>query len=789
MTPLLFLVAGWLAGIVVAAGVSQPLLIWLTLAAVFLIALLLGRDRARLRLSLACLLAFALGGARYQFAQPTFDASTLAYYNGAQDVTLEGVVWEAPEVREASDGVRTHLRLRVETIHLPDAPAPLPVSGLMLVYAPQFSAARLAATGEAEWRYGDRLRIIGHLETPPEFEDFSYRDYLARQGVYSQMRQPRVEFVAAAQGQWFYQLVLGFKDHALQRVQTLFPEPHAALLQGILLGVESGLPADIREAFSITGTSHLIAISGFNVAVLVGLCLSLFSRWLGPNRGALLTIGVIAAYTLLVGAGASVVRAAIMGSLGLIGQRLGRSAPGLNLLAVAALLMTLHNPFTLWDVGFQLSAMATLGLIVYAGPAQTALKNWLLRFAAPARAEAIARVLGDIVLLTLAAQITTLPVLVSTFNQLSLIALIANIVILPVQPAVMILGGLALMLGLVWLPLGQFAAALAYPFVAYTLAFVQFFARLPGASFAVAVGLWPAALFYLALFGLTWLLRLPAEKRPAWWGRFLKDVLPMGDLPPICTGGLAALAVIAFLAWSAHFSLPEPGRLRVVMLDAGRGAGVLIQTPSGRYALIDGGPSGNALVRGLAQAMPLWANQLDLLVVAAPREEAIGGLPEALTRYTVRRALLTQAPHTGGGSAAYRALLETLQEQQIDVLDAASRPAFDLGDGAHLRVLADGESGSVLRLEYGRFSVLFALGAMPAGVEPATAVLIGAEAQPLEAWLPKLNPQIVLIAGDQLPSTPEARSLLSGRTVLQSSQDGAITLVTDGQQLWVETER
>jgi competence protein ComEC len=769
---LVAVVLGWLAGLALAASLHQPIAVWLALAGGALGLAIALRAHPRWRLLFVCLVALALGAARYQIAQPVFDATTLAYYNDAGTVTIEGVVWDEPEVRDSGAATaRTNLRVRAESVTLPGESAPRSVSGLVLVYAPRYSKERLASTNSAEWRYGDRVRVTGTLETPPEFEGFSYRDYLARFGLYSQVRRAQVVFVVAGQGQPFFQLVFDFKARALATLTQIFPEPHAALLQGILLGTESNIPPDIKDAFSATGTSHVVAISGFNVSILVAVFMALFTRAVGPNRGALLTIAVIVAYTLLVGASASVVRAAIMGSLGLIALRLGRRSVGLNTLAAAAWLMTAFNPLTLWDVGFQLSAAATLGLILYAEPFQLGLQGWLERRLPPATAERLSRLVADFFLMTLAAQITTLPLIAYTFGQLSLISLIANVIILPVQPAVMVLGLIALVLGLVWLPLGQLAAWLTYPFTAYTLAFVQFFARVPGASIRfddVSPALVVA--FYAVLFGVTWIMRRPADDRPGWWSRFIADGAPLS--------GVAALGLVTFFAWGAVFAQPEPGRLRLTVLEAGPGDATLITTPSGAHVLANGGPSGGALVRSLAQQLPPFANEIEWLLITSARDSGLGGLPDLLARYRVSAVWATPAESR---STVYRTVMDMLEAQAVPVTRMETGAVMDLGDGAQLRVLPEG----ALRVEWGRFSALFLMDAENPAREwlPATVLLAGEDVAD-ESPATTLDPRLIVLMGAADDPAPFA-----GRTVLSPAQRGVITVSTDGQHLWVETER
>jgi beta-lactamase superfamily II metal-dependent hydrolase len=351
----------------------------------------------------------------------------------------------------------------------------------------------------------------------------------------------------------------------------------------------------------------------------------------------------------------------------------------------------------------------------------------------------------------------------------------------------MLLGGLAMLLGLIWPPLGQIAAWLTWPLTAYTLAFVDVFAQVPGGTLALGE-VAPAAvlLFYAALFGLTWVLTRPADQRPAWWAPFARESLP--------AGGAGLLALATLLAWSTAFSWPEaPTRLQVTVLETGPAPAVLIQTPAGGAVLVDGGRSGGALTRGLARHLPLFQTRLDLLVMAGLGEEAAGGLPDLLDRYTIQRALLTGAPPSGAAQAA--ALQALTASPAVERVSAAEKPGFNFGDGLRLQVLADGPRGSALRLEWGRFSLV-----IPGKVNfeqdpralaeawPATAVVLpGRDTPAAELLLQALDPAVVVLAGG--PPAPEMAGALAGRLVLRTDERGAISLLTDGERLWVETAR
>lgn len=725
------------------------------------------------------LIALALGAARWQAAQPDLqDPAFIASYNDSgQGVTIEALLIEPPDERDTY----TNLRLEVIALRLPGGLPAGQVSGLAL--------ARLDPGGD--WRYGDQLRLEGVLETPPENDDFSYREYLARQGVYSMLSYPRSELVRRDRGKRWLAALYEFKQHLLSLVYRFFPEPEASLLSGILLGVETGIPAPVQEAFRRTGTAHVIAISGFNITILAGLFSSIFSRLLGRWRGAVLATISIAIYTLLVGASPAVVRAALMGGLSVFAGQIGRRQEGLNSLAVIAGLMAAWNPSVLWDVGFQLSFAATLGLVLFAdrlaGWAQTLVSRWV---AAPA-AQQIARLAGEYLLFTLAAQVTTLPVMAYHFKEISLLALIANPLILPVQPAVMILGGLALLAGLVFAPAGQLLAYLAWPFALYTIRAVELVGAIPWGVLELGDTTPGWVIIYFAFLG--WL---------AFGGERIKNALAALWRPGLAAAGLAALTV---LVWRSALSAPD-GRLHLTLLDVSRsgrsGEAILIQTPGGRCVLVNGGPSASALSDALGRRLPPTGRRLDALVVAGNEDEQIEALPRVVERFPPEMVLWAGERRT---SFAARSLLETLNRMELAPVEAQAGHILDLGDGAALKVLGVGRRGSVLLLEWRNFRALLPVGmdfdTLDALEQDPTlaglSALLLAESgyAPLNSagWIEKLRPEVVLLSvatGDRR-GLPDAETLaaVEGYTVLRTDWNGWIELTTNGEQLWVEAAR
>src|SRR5258708_2862805 len=432
--PLLWISLSFLSGIVLNRFLHLPLGAWLIVVS---IPVLLGWSNLKRFPALksydawvmtAAFIALWLGALRYEQSVGKVTPFDVSWYNDRKyDVLVSGTLTGPPDYRDAY----TNLRLSVNQID--SGKHAFDVHGLLLVRVP----------ANQTYEYGDALRLRGQLQTPPVSEDFSYRDYLERQGILSYMPNAEATRLPGDGGNPIVHAIYAIRERSFDNIYRLFPDPEASLLAGILLGDASGLPDSIQQAFKNTGTAHIIAISGFNISIVAGIFVTFFSRMFGARRGALAAISGIAFYTFLVGASASVVRAALMATLALFALQVGRRQQGLNTLGFVAALMALWNPLVLWDAGFQLSFFATLGLILYGEPFRLAAENFLARYLSPSRALQAAKLLTDYVLLTLAAQLTTLPIMAYQFKQISLVSIIANPFILPAQPAVEILGGLA----------------------------------------------------------------------------------------------------------------------------------------------------------------------------------------------------------------------------------------------------------------------------------------------------------------------------------------------------------
>jgi competence protein ComEC len=787
--PLFWLSLAFLCGIGIAGAVTLPISIWLAMAVSALALGLLWRFLVQ-SLDMASagtwitsgtlfLIFLCLGSIRYEAARPDFGAYDLAWYNDRDyDVLITGWVTELPDLRDTY----TNLSIRVTGLDTGGG-TDLTVNGLLLA----------RVDPDQTYHYGEVIRLRGRLKTPPENEDFSYRDYLARQGVHSYMTKTDVTILPGNGGNFLEAGMFALKSRALDITYRLFPDPEASLLAGILLGVDNGLTDDLQQAFKDTGTSHIIAISGFNISIIAAIFLSLFGRVFGPRRGAFFAAVGIIFYTLLVGAEAAVVRAAVMGVVALFARHFGRRQDGLNTLFLAAAGMALFNPFYLQDVGFQLSFAATLGLVLYAEPLSQFATRLLTKINLPqSTVEKISGPISDFFLLTLAAQITTLPIMAYQFNRLSLVSFIANPFILPVQPAVMILGGLADILGMIFLPLGQIAAFIAWPFVTYTIRMVNFFAGVPGAAVSVDFPLTYVIAWYAALLALTFGWVQITDFFQTLRGRFPR--IPVWAV-------ISTLTILAVLIWRAALATPD-GKLHITFLDAGSSDAILIQTPNGGTVLVNGGESLTLLSSQLGERLPLFHREVDWLIVASTREEEVTALPRLMDRYPPGQVLWA-----GNVEASYsaRTLDQWLTSHEVRVTRAEKDQVLDLGGGATLTVLTSGPRGAVLLIEYRDFRALLPVGSsfdtlteLNSGetVGEVNVLLLGdsgyAQVNPPE-WINFLNPQLTILsvaAGDINGLPPlETLEALGERALLRTDANGWIEVSSDGQQMWVQVQR
>jgi competence protein ComEC len=516
---------------------------------------------------------------------------------------------------------------------------------------------------------GDRIQASGAIQPPPATD---YAAYLLRVGAVGTLRAGSLTVLPPEAG--FGRWLEGLRRSASSALDRAIPEPEAGLAAGILIGLRDRVDRDLAAAFTTAGASHVVAISGWNIAI-VATTLGALAGGLGRRRRSVLTGLAIALYVLFVGPSPSVLRAGVMAGIALVARELGRPSRAAAAMGLAVAILLVLNPTSVDDPGFRLSVLATAGLMAWGTPLARRLSG-----PAPGRVRAwLAESLG----VSLAAQAATLPVILLEFGRLSLIAPIVNLGVVPLVAPAMAAGGLALAAGiLAGLGVPGAVAVIgglpAWVLLGAIVAMIRAGASVPLASVTLSppwdvVAALVSGLAILLLAGFGRHLRRstkpsggkgpspgpaarPAQSGSGDAGRGRTHGRPAGShrrgqrLALIALGG-ASIALA--LAVSHH---PD-GSTRVVVLDVGQGDAILVEGSRGGRMLVDGGPDPGRLLIALDERLPAWDHRIDTLVLTHPHEDHAAGLAVLLSRFRIGRIYEPGMIGPGPGYAAMAALL------------------------------------------------------------------------------------------------------------------------------------
>lgn len=800
---LAWLVGDWLAGQGALAALSW--IPWLVAAAVGL-ALAIGAALAGRRYGLdpgawrtwrallaagALLLWLGLGAARAASANPTHDPLTVARFANGQSIQAQGQVVAEPDERSG---------YRILTIQIT---AITPAHG-----TPQPATGEIEANvyGPADWfapDYGDSLTLTGALDPINGY---------APVGVVARMPSARVSIQARGGGDPLLATLFAWRVALGQAIERSLPGPEAALLIGLLLGLKTPALRARLALFTATGTIHLVVPAGLKVSLLAEMA-SRAARRLGPWPQAIAALLAVGVYSALGGGGPAAARAAIMGALLALAPALGRRYNVYTALALAVLIMTAIEPALIGDAGFQLTALATAALPLLTPGIQAGLRKLAGRWGETRAADLITESLA----VTLAAQIATLPVLALTFQQVSLVAPLANLLTVPLLGPLLIAGGaLALVAVVGWWPLALALAWVVWPALAWVNSVIAWCAGLPLASFATTQAPELLAPVYYVALGVV-IYRI--------WPR-LRAASAALEAAPARHRALGRRALVVALALALLVSLGasvpalasgSTARLDVLNVGPG-GAAILLREPGGFTALIDGGPDGPTLESALATRLPFWRRSLDLVVLTDPRAGAARGLEDAATSFHIATAADAGMAHA---TTEYVAYLDALRHSGAVRQQFRADDVIHLPDDATLTALAppqtlyppdEGDSTAsndlILRLDTPGLRALFlgaaddyALDALAGSGEPLAADVVtlslprGATLDlsgPLGAVLKLARPRVIIITDSPAPALKGSKAALAsmgpsdaqagqalGAQILRVSDQGDISLSGD----------
>ena len=439
-----------------------------------------------------CVLFVVLGIARLQISE--FNAENdklIKFNNNPEKIILTGKIINEPDIRSSYQ----KLKLKIKNME---------------------SVVLVTVGSYPKYSYLDEIKVTGYLKTPPEFEDFNYKNYLLKDGIYSVMDFPKVALTSKKHTytifSFLYEQVVFLKEKLRSSINVNFPSPQNSMVDGIVFGNNKDMPKDLKDRFNATGLSHITAVSGGNIVVLISmLVVILLSLGLWRQQALYFSIILVWIYIILVGFPASGIRAGIMGSIFLFAQALGRQNTSSRTIVLAGSLMLLQNPLLLlYDIGFQLSFLASMG-IIHVKPIFDHFLQFKKEAALHSQLKNIfsqkLKDLTDIVSITLAAQISTLPIIIYNFGTISLIAPITNFLILPIVPFLMVFGFLASIFGIFSGFLGWVFALPCYALIFYVLKILEVFHQ-PWATKSFENIYWGWFLiYYIVLMVLVWFFK------------------------------------------------------------------------------------------------------------------------------------------------------------------------------------------------------------------------------------------------------------------------------------------
>jgi len=387
-------------------------------------------------------------------------------------IKLHGVIADEPDRRP----MKTKYTIGVDKIENSSGVV-IPVTGRVLV------------TDYDAWpqhSYGDEVIVEGKLELPTIIEDFHYDRYLSRYDVYSVIYRAKIQTESSGHGLAVFSFLYGLKNRFEYQLNRLYPEPHASLMAGLLTGSRRGIPEHLLDKFQATGLTHIIAISGYNTSIVISFIS--FALFFVPLRWRFIpAVFSIIFFTLFVGASPSVVRAAIMGILGLFALQSGRQKHSLIAILITGCLMVAWNPKVIWyDAGFQLSFLAVLG-IAYIGPF---FDRFLISFP---------QMIHEPLQMTLSAQLSAVPLIVLLFGRLSLIAPLANVLVALLIPTGMLFGFFGVLISFVSFPLGQLIAFIGWGALELIILIAEICSSLPYAFLETPYIEWKMIIGYYIL--------------------------------------------------------------------------------------------------------------------------------------------------------------------------------------------------------------------------------------------------------------------------------------------------
>ncbi|MFC1559625.1 DNA internalization-related competence protein ComEC/Rec2 [Candidatus Margulisiibacteriota bacterium] len=689
LSPILCFLFAYSLGIIAAKFSNIPFVVVLVMmvGSVSLVFYLSVKRKVPFQVIIA--IVFLAGLFAYKFATLPPPKNNISNFINDKYVTLAGMI--ADEPRATAD--KTLFTLDAKKM------GERSVSGKVKIYL---------NGGSQGVAYGCNIKVKGILSKITSTGNFgllSYTELMEDRGVYAQFRgrTQSLKVLGGNSGNPVKKLTIAIKNKLFASLRKTLKEPYSSLLGSIIFGSKvSPLPDDIKENFRNAGVVHLLVVSGLHMSILLGVTASLLKgAGLSSRIRAVLVSVFNFMFVVMVGAGPSVIRAGIMGEVALLTNIFQRENEFYNTLAFSGLILLIMNPLNIFAVGFQLSFMATWALFYVAPAFEEKLKGKMPPFFA------------NLISIAIAPALATSPIILYNFGQVSFVSIFANMSIIPWIQVIVVLGFFSVLAGAVFLPISMIINNFLLLLLMVLNSIVYFYSHLPFACRFFVPPALPMIVGYYIIVG--WGVEMLKGKVKFKLNKFR-----------IAFAVLAALSVLVwtFAASASSGSPPLKNELAITIIDVGQGDSILIESPSGKTMLIDGG--GRHQAKGAKESIgkkivipyihKRGINELDVVVLTHPHDDHVGGLASVIEAVPVKMVIDSGRPHT---SYSYLKFLKLIDKKGIAYKLGRRGQTIDLGGGVKGFILYPTNSivksqetdlndvSIVIKLVYKDFSMLF----------------------------------------------------------------------------------
>ncbi len=533
-------------------------------------------------------------------------------------------------------------------------------------------------TNNVNLKYGMRIKIRGNFLEPEErrnYKGFDYKQYLKTRKIYGSIKSNNIEIIGKEQTNIIARTSNNVRNKIIETANKILPNYTQGLLVGILIGEKTKIPENIIENFSISSLSHILATSGTHISyIILGITYLLLKSKI-PKRTSYFLINLILIFFMfIVGFTASVVRASIMGILLISGKIVHRKPDVLTSMAISLIITLSYNPFSIQDIGLELSYLGTLGIVILNRP----IKNYIIN-----KLPKIPKQIIEIVSVTVSAQILIIPILILKFNTVSLTFILSNIIAIPITGIIILYGYINIFVGIFAIKVANKMSIILNILLKIIISISNIISKLPFSKILIPT----PNIIYILLY---YLIILNFQKE-----QYLKILL---------------ITLILILSINVIYSI-FPQQLEIHIVDVGQGDCQLIITPRGKVMIIDGGEKENVLLEYLLDKQIM---KIDYMMISHFDSDHCYNLIEILENLKINNLIVSRQIEE---TELFNRIIKICQQNGTNVIIVEAGKEINIDKEIKLKILwptrdineinSINNNSIVARMEYNQFSMLF----------------------------------------------------------------------------------